>query len=366
MLRSYWLLAGLTATALSMSAVAACGGGGSSTGGSSTTHTGGTSTGTGGGGAAQLAAPPAAGPSKAPDGTGSVTFALRRVYLGGTNAAGQTDSTAWKHLGYDIDGKASTVHSTDLCQPVNGGAPVDVYGDGDDGIDNNYGKILLPILVGLEGDVESAINTTLDQGTYSVLLDLQKLGTGADYNPLLTRFLLGAELGAAPKWDGSDKWKLQPGMLTNPADPTSATVQYANSYLVGNTWVSGARAELPLHFGGVTLNVHRAVITMQLDAAHKHVTKGVVSGVLDTQEFLALIKSAAASLSPAYCDTSSIDPIIQKIAAASDILKDGTQDPSKPCDGISFSFGFDAEPAQIDGVAPAPTPTPDPCADAGP
>jgi hypothetical protein len=362
MLRSYRLLAAIAGVALSLSAVAACGGGGESAGGSSsTTHTGGTSTGTGGANNVTLATPPAAGAKKAPDGAGSTTFALRRVYLGGNNAQGVPDSTAWKHLGYDIDGKATTAHATDVCQPVNGAPASDVYPDGDDGIDNNYGKTLLPILAGLQGDVEAAINNTLDQGTYSVILDLQKLGTGADYNPLLTRFYLGAELGSAPKWDGTDTWKLQPGMLNSAADPTSAKVQFAAGYLVGNTWVSGTRTDLLLRFGGVDLLLHHAVITMQLDEAHQNVTKGIVSAVLDTQDLLDKIKSAAASVSTTYCDASLLDPVLKSVAAASDILKDGTQDPSKPCDGISFAFGFDAVPAHIAGVADASPPSPDPC-----
>jgi hypothetical protein len=50
-----------------------------------------------------------------------------------------------------------------------------------------------------------------------------------------------------------------------------------------------------------------------------------------------------------------------QIAQASDILQDGTQDPTLPCDGISIGLGFDAVLDQLGPmVAPKPPP-PNPC-----
>ena len=45
-------------------------------------------------------------------------------------------------------------------------------------------------------------------------------------------------------------------------------------------------------------------------------------------------------------------------------MQDGTQDPTKTCDGISIGLGFDAELVQLGPIAP-PAATPNPCADAG-
>ena len=54
-----------------------------------------------------------------------------------------------------------------------------------------------------------------------------------------------------------------------------------------------------------------------------------------------------------------------QIAQASDILTDGTQDPTKPCDGISIGLGFDGALVQLGTpVAPPPPPT-NPCGDGG-
>ena len=49
-----------------------------------------------------------------------------------------------------------------------------------------------------------------------------------------------------------------------------------------------------------------------------------------------------------------------QIEQASDILTDGTQDPTQTCDGISIGLGFDALPDQLGTTAP-PLPQAVPC-----
>ena len=68
-----------------------------------------------------------------------------------------------------------------------------------------------------------------------------------------------------------------------------------------------------------------------------------------------------------YSSTSAFDGIAQQISQASDILKDGTNVPGKPCDGISIGLGFVgkkiANPTKIaadDAAVP-----PDPCSTDG-
>lgn len=62
---------------------------------------------------------------------------------------------------------------------------------------------------------------------------------------------------------------------------------------------------------------------------------------------------------------SAIENIFTQIAQTSDIMQDGTQDPTKTCDGISIGLGFEASVVQLGPMVPAVT-MPDPCAgDAG-
>jgi hypothetical protein len=52
------------------------------------------------------------------------------------------------------------------------------------------------------------------------------------------------------------------------------------------------------------------------------------------------------------CGPPVLDNLITSIRQASDILVDGTQDPTKPCDGISIGLGFDAVAANLGSVGP--------------
>jgi hypothetical protein len=381
MLRSYLVVAG-AATALGLVASINCGSstetgtGGNGTGGGHTTTTS-SSSGTGGGASGTHANPPPPPAMKAPDGTASTTFAVSQLYLGDTNPDGTPNmANGWKNYGYDLDGKISTATSTDLCKPRDNNAPKNVYPDGTNGIDNSFGKNILPIILGLASDASSKINDSIKQGSFTIMLDMEKLGTGGDYNPMVTQLYAGANFadannGAAPKFDGTDKWPVVPELLNNPTDITKGSkVQFPMSYLTGNTWVSGSKGNvtLSLSIAGFTLDltIGNAVLTGELSADHKSIKHGIIAGVLPTDDLIASLKKVAGAFDPSLCSGATIDSIASQIAQASDILKDGTQDPTKSCDGISIGLGFDAALVQLGDIAPAAMPKPDPCsADGG-
>jgi hypothetical protein len=304
------------------------------------------------------------------DGPTSVTFAVSKLYLGDIARDGTPDkSNGWKKFGFDIDGKISTKDSTDLCKTNSGGTKSSVYPDGDDGIDNSFGRNILPIILGLASDASSKINDSILKGTFTLMLDVDKLGTSADYNPLTTRLYAGADLGMAPKFDGSDKWPVRPELLTNPTDIKSSKVQFPSSYVTGNTWVSGSKGDvtLSLSIQGYTLNltIGSAQIAMQLDPTHKKVTNGTIAGVLETEVLTTELKKVAGGFNASLCSGSTIDSIITQIKQASDIMKDGSQDAAKTCDGISIGLGFDGDVVQIGAIAPASMPGTDPCMGTG-
>src|SRR5689334_23254118 len=139
MLRSHLVVAGLAASSLLAVVFAGCGGdddattaGGAGAGGNAVDQTG-----------RQPPTPPdGAGPG---DGAGTV-FAIRKLYLGDTKRDGTPDPAAgWKDYGFNLDHLISTKDSKNLCKPLAGGAPSAVYPDGNDGIDNSFGKNILPI-----------------------------------------------------------------------------------------------------------------------------------------------------------------------------------------------------------------------------
>ncbi|MBK8257353.1 MAG: hypothetical protein IPK82_32345 [Polyangiaceae bacterium] len=372
MLRSRFILAGFAFTALGLSACdgsvesTGTGGSGGGTGGSTTSGSGATSD--------VGIQPPDPGPEAPGDGTDTV-LAIRKLYLGDTDRDGNSSTSAWKEFGFDLDGKVSTKDSKDLCKPVAGAKPSAVYEDGTDGRDNSFGKNILPIITSLASDASTQVNDSIEGGSFTIMLKIDKLGTGDNYNPLMSKLYGGAKLVDAnmmeiqPKWDGTDAWPVVPELLNggNIEDPK---VQFPKAYLVSSegarTWVSGGYADITLNLsvGGFTLGltISSAVITTDISADNTKASNGTIAGILDTEQLIAELAKVAGSFDPSLCPPSStFESIAQQIRQASDILTDGGQDPAKDCDGISIGLGFDMQQVQLGAVAPAAEPQPNPC-----
>ncbi|NUQ77482.1 MAG: hypothetical protein HUU21_28425, partial [Polyangiaceae bacterium] len=311
--------------------------------------------------------PPKPGPEKPGDGAGAVTLAVNKLYLGSVSRDGKSStSNEWKKYGFNLDGKISTDKSKDLCQPREGANPANIYLDGDGGIDNSFGRNILPVIRAAAPDAESSVNDSILEGSFTLLLHIDKLGAGADYNPLEAKLYGGSDLGAAPKFDGTDEWPVIAELLDNPDDITSSKVKFASSYVVDNTWVSGSNApiNLSLNVSGFSLNltISNAVLAMKLAPDHKSATEGTIAGVLETDVLTSELKKVVAAFDEAFCeDNSTVDSILTQIEQASDIMKDGSQDPTAICNGISIGLGFDMKEVKLGPVAP-PGMFEDPCA----
>ena len=110
----------------------------------------------------------------------------------------------------------------------------------------------------------------------------------------------------------------------------------------------------------IKLTLYAAHFTMTLAEDRKSSTKGTISGVLNTEEFVAEIKKVGALLN--LCDSPVFTNIVNQVRQASDIMADGTQDPSKTCDGISIGLGFDMSAIKLGKVADPSGGVTDPCA----
>ncbi len=359
MLRSRLLLA-----AAALATLAACGS--STTESSSTTGGdgagGGTATGTG----AQVGLPPGRPAEGKPGDGATVVMAIDKLFLGDMNRDGTPNGqNGWKQYGFNLDGKVSDKAAKDLCRPAGGASPAQAYPDGNDGIDNSFGKNILPIILGLASDAGTKVNDSINKGSFTIMLAMDKLGSGKTYNPLAAKLYAGADLGGAPKWDGTDEWPIRPELLSNPADPTSSKVVFANGYLTENTWVSGNKGDLTLSLSisGFTLDlkISSALLAVDLDAAHKAGSNGTIAGIIETEVLIAEIKKVAGAFDKTLCSGSTIDGIANQLRQASDIMKDGSQDPAKTCDGISIGLGFSAKQVKLGKIAPASTGAANPC-----
>jgi hypothetical protein len=83
-----------------------------------------------------------------------------------------------------------------------------------------------------------------------------------------------------------------------------------------------------------------------------------------TASLSAAIQQLAGTFDAALCSGATIDSLLAEIAQASDILQDGTQDPTRTCDGISIGLGFTGSLVKL-GAPVAVPPPPNPCGDGG-
>jgi hypothetical protein len=350
MLRINYVYAGLGLAAAVVTA-ASCGGGGDTTG------TGGTG-GTGGSTSSVTTVSSTVSSTAASTGSGGMdcaptegtAFALTKLSFGDGN------NGEWKKVGFNIDGKVSTGNSTDLCMPAAGGDPSSAYPDGVDGIDNSFGKNLLPVITSVYPTWPPDVNTAINEGDFNTLLKLYCLPKKGDAPSMVTKLFGGAPLGMAPKFDGTDKWPVSPELLSNPTDPESSTIVFDKSSVTGQLFDSGKGQTFILtvpmaskhRSTSIKLTLHSAQVKMTLSKDRKSASGGMIGGVLNTDEFVDEVRKIGWVFD--LCDTSTFDDIVTTVRQSSDIMTDGTQDPSKTCDGISIGVGFEMKEVLLGDV----------------
>jgi len=298
---------------------------------------------------------PPAQVADAPVGDGSGhAYAMTELLLGDRTRQGALLPGAWKQFGYDLDG-TSLSDGNVLCQPVEGASAESVHEDGDNGIDNAFGKLVLPLIKALAPEAGDDINGAIQQGAFSLLLDIPTLGFATSYSHLPASLFGGGSLASPPSFDGSDQWPVVAG----------SSSELKHSYMSDHVFVAseGSTITLPLTIGDTTLElrIDHAIVTLRLNEKRDQGYDGVIAGVLDTNAFIAALRTAAGNANADLCG--SIDVIADDMQRASDILKDGSQDPSRTCDGISIGLGFNALPTAI-GQELSPKPAlPNPCGD---
>jgi hypothetical protein len=317
-----------------------------------------TSTGAGAGPASSTGSGPP------PDCTTPV-LAINALLLGDTDPDGTASSTAWKQYGTNIDGQVTTTDYSMHCLPSSNASASQVFPDGDNGIDNSFGRNIMPMLKAWSSNTFSTdVNSNITTGNIGYLFDIVGLMATKDQPTLTTRFYSGDPLAANPKFDGTDCWPVDGALVNDPTNVTTAKVVFTGGSLGNNYFTSGSPAVLPLtlKFGGypITLTIHQALVQAALRGDHQAtLVPGQISGVLDTQEFLVAVKEYARAHN--LCGNAGLDGLLTQISQASDIMSDGTQDHGKVCDGISIGLGFTASAALLGGVGPASSPPAMPC-----
>ncbi|WP_394850294.1 hypothetical protein LZC95_22905 [Pendulispora brunnea] len=293
-----------------------------------------------GGGGVELQHPPAAPSGPATSSTEERNFAVDKIFIGTTDRNGVASENAWKNFGYDLDNKATTKASTDVCTPVSKSAQE----DGARGIDNSFGANILRLLPYLTQTPQEDINAAITKGSFTMLLDVKGLSSEANQTATgASGFLLGgSKFEGTPSFGPSDNWPVLFESVTDPADARSAKIRFPDAYVSGGVWVNNAAGDVPLSLdlqaGTVNLTIRKTIITFEHNGAGGAVN-GTIAGVLSTDEFIDALKPLAAGLNqcPVVAQASGL------IRQASDIMADGTNAPGKPCNGISIGLGFTAK-----------------------
>jgi hypothetical protein len=286
-------------------------------------------------------------------------FLFRQIFLGESLRDGTSSATAWRDYGDDIDGITSTVEDNGECIP-RAGASAQSRVDGEGGIDNAWGKSIIPFLQPFAATPSKSVNDLVEAGAGAPMLHLTTW-TGGDASGLDVGFLAATNT-FAPSWDGLDVRGVRAASM-NGAEPRT---RFTDASIAAGAFLSGpvqqtALLSLPVGFGVLSLEITKVHVRMTLSGDGKSATGGVLSGVIEAEGLADALVAAFTAMSPSLCDGSTAESIRQSVLQAADIMADGTQDPTKECDGISIGLGFEAAAVVVGDVGP-PEPAPkDPC-----
>ncbi len=285
------------------------------------------------------------------------TVVVEHVFLGVKTFTGVESPDAWETFGFNLDGQVTTNDFSNHCQPYANAPPNSVFPDGPAGIDNSWGKYMIPIMKtaasasGSGSDLDGACDEVIASGeaSWAILFDAIAGGdepvesAGAFFD---VRDRMGATWLKAP-----EAFAGETPLVTFPGGTTQ-----------NDAWSSGSgtavlQLRVPSFGTSIPLRLHRPRIRMTVDASGTYT--GVIGGVLDTEEFVSDFRDVVGPL--ISCDGSALDSVLNQLRQGSDIMVNGAQDPNATCDGISFGIGFTATAQEVgDFTSPLPPPE-DPC-----
>lgn len=289
------------------------------------------------------------------------TIVVEHVYLGIKTFAGVEDNAAWESFGFNLDGQVTTNDFSNHCQPYANAPPNSVFPDGPVGIDNSWGKYILPIMktaaaaTGGGSDLDGACDEVIASGasSWAIQFDALASGDGPVDSPgafFDVRDRMGATWLKAPESFAGD----------------APLVVFPGGTTQNDAWSSGSatavlQLSIPLFGPHFPLHLHHPRIRMSVDASGTYT--GIIGGVLDTEEFVNDFRNAVGPL--ISCEGTAIDSVLNQLRQASDMIVDGAQNPNVTCNGISFGIGFTASAQAVGDFTTLLDPPEDPCGEGG-
>jgi hypothetical protein len=252
----------------------------------------------------------------------------------------------WKNIGLDLDGLRTTPKFPKHCKPIRGGKPSIIREDGYYGADNSFTKnIVNGIFPAISVPPYSTPSTELiQQGGKTILLDLGPLGESADYGTtggqvFEVRGNITQEASYIVDWSVYP-WHPLKDTLEEDGAPK---LRVEESYLTDHVWVARTTGKIKINMiaGEIVLEIPVTNPRFKVNVSDRDSGKeGRLGGIIDPVDLLESFQKVTGFLFDNSCVQKAIKGLEDAFYQAADILMDGTQDPEKPCEGISFGANF--------------------------
>jgi len=282
-------------------------------------------------------------------------LALSELFVGDTDPNGQPSAQAWTNYGFDIDGQTSTGNALGQhCQPFAGASP-NSLADGPNGIDNAWGKNVMPLISGLNGTFGADVNGQIDAGNTALVFFFEQL-VGSDATGVRSMVWPGVPLGKPPTGVATDCWSVEEDTVTNPMNLFSAITTYPNADVTAGLWSSGDPTQLLLDVQApglaFRLPIQAARMEVQLNPTLTGGTGGQIGGVVPVDALIEAFRDALGAFDQNLCNSSTFQSVAQQLRQAADSMANGTQNPNATCDGVSIGLGFELREAGLAEVVP--------------
>jgi hypothetical protein len=229
------------------------------------------------------------------------------------------------------------------------------------GVDNQAAKLFTFFSLANGGQFGSTYFTNQANGGAWTLLIKVDGYNGMPDDPMVKVSIYASKglSGKTPKWDGNDVWPVTAqsvldGGVSNPAFVSNG------AYVAGGVLVATMpTTQITLAGSGpdtITVQFKSGVITAQIvnTGVSWKLTGGILAARWAIKDVFAAIASYRDNSGHPFCTNQVVWGTVKgTICKDADILVDGTQPKSAPCDAISVGLGFSADPVVLGGVSDA-------------
>jgi hypothetical protein len=280
-------------------------------------------------------------------------FAVRRTDMGEVDEGAST--RRFLAMGYDLDQTCTGLGGGPSCaEPSSATAD---HTDGPGGRDNAFGMALYDATMAGSGSATESLNSEIDNGRTTIVIRVRGYNEGpndgqvevavygATMSPDADQFLTNP-----PNWSGEDVWHPHALWLSTDAESDAGAQENPPAYVDANAYVNDWQlvAKLDKFFLTLGMSMSEVFLTARIvpDGRPRYLlSDGSFAGRVKMDDVLGVIPlSGVCRHSPEY------EQHKQRYCSYADISFSVPDDPSKPCDAVSFAWSFEAAPALLGSV----------------